>query len=71
MENAGEFIGDIAAAGDQDPLGKALQMEDLVGGDAVLGTGHEQLNAATASLGVPVLAQAAAPELVALASAAP
>ena len=40
MENAGEFIGDIAAAGDDQRLGQLFEMEDLVGGDAKLGALH-------------------------------
>ncbi len=38
-KDAGELHGDIAAAGDDDALGQARQIESLVGGDDVLDAG--------------------------------
>ena len=40
VEDAGEFVGDIAAAGDHRALRHRLEVEHLVRGDAVLGAGH-------------------------------
>ena len=40
VEDAGEFVGDIAAAGDHRALRHLVQVEHLVRGDAVLGAGH-------------------------------
>ncbi len=48
VEDAGEFIGDIAAAGDDDGLRQRVEVEDLVRGDAELGPrqiGHERARA--------------------------
>ena len=39
VEDAGEFVGDIAAAGDHDPLRQLVEVEHLVRGDAMLGAG--------------------------------
>ena len=36
VEDAGELVGDIAAAGDHDPLRQLLEVEDLVGADRML-----------------------------------
>ena len=67
-EDAGELDGDIAAADHQDALRQALEMEDLVRGDAELAAGNRRLqgrmgahrheDVAGADAGSPVFSEA-------------